>query len=271
MAHIDCSYFSMALQKNAHFIACIPSLLPDDYLEDHEDRYDDIDRKFPTLYLLHGSYGDCTDWDLRTSIERYCQDHQIAVIMPSGENSSYLNMKAGENYLGYIGEELVEFTRKMFPLSRERSETYIAGLSMGGYGAYRIGLEYPETFGKIASLSGALDMVLLHSGPKEAHFAKMPQNYLRAVYDAADSTSVAGTRDDLLTLLETRTQDGTVLPALYMSVGNEDFIKPANDSFYARAQELQVPVLYEHFPGVHSWDYWDAHIIDVLNWIDPRE
>lgn len=266
MAHFDCSYYSDCLKKNAHFIAFVPSVSPDDLLEDRTEKWKDIDQKFPTLYLLHGSYGGASDWDLRTSIERYAQDRGVAVIMPSGENSDYVTMKAGEDYLTYVGRELVEFTRKIFPLSRERKKTFIAGLSMGGYGSFRVGLEYPETFGKIASLSGALDMVLPNTGTKEAHFQKMPKNYMRAIF-GNDNVSFKGTRDDLLTLIETLHEEKADLPELYMSVGNEDFIKPANDSFYQKTVGLGISVKYEHFEGTHSWEYWDSHILEAMNWL----
>ncbi|MDD6661624.1 MAG: alpha/beta hydrolase family protein [Lachnospiraceae bacterium] len=264
MAHIDCSFYSPSLKKNAHVIVFLPSMSADDYLENREVHYYDKDKKYPVLYLLHGSYGDCLDWSLRTGIERYAQDKQIAVVMPSGENSSYVNMAHGEAYQTYIGKELPEFMVKMFPVSEAREDTYIAGLSMGGYGAYRIGLEYPETFGYIAALSGAMDMPgLLCSNV--AHAQKMPANYKAAVY--RDHHNMAGTRDDLPTLLKEQLEAGVTLPKLYMTCGTEDFIYPSNEAFYGKACELGVQVTYEKFPGVHGWDYWDAHIKDVLKWL----
>lgn len=264
MAHIDCSFYSPSLKKNAHVIVFLPSTSADDYLEGREINYYKEETLFPTLYLLHGSYGDCLDWSLRTGIERYAQDKGIAVVMPSGENSSYVNMAHGENYLDYIGKELPEFMRKLFPLSRKREETYIAGLSMGGYGAYRIGLEFPETFGYIAALSGGMDMQALQNST-EAHAKKMPANYKVAVFP--DFGKIDGTRDDLLTLLKTRLEEGVELPKLYMTCGTEDFIFPTNETFYNGAEAMGVEVTYEKFPGIHDWDFWDSHIKDVLKWL----
>lgn len=266
MAHLDCSFYSSALQKNAHVVAFIPSISADDYLEGRKVDYTMPGRVWPTLYLLHGSYGDCMDWSLRTGIERYAQEKGVAVIMPSGENSNYVTMQRGEDYLHYVGQELVEFTRKLFPLSTKREYTYIAGLSMGGYGAFRVGLEYPATFGAAASLSGALDMVLLQAaGNSEAHMSKMPRNYRRAVF--RDPAALQGTRDDLTALLVQQLAAGATLPNLYMSCGTEDFILPANESFYRAATAQGVTPTYETFAGVHNWDYWDAHIKDVLRWL----
>lgn len=264
MAHIDCSFYSPSLKKNAHVIVFIPSMSADDFLEDREVHYYEEGKKYPVLYLLHGSYGDCLDWCLRTGIERYAQDKGIAVVMPSGENSSYVNMAHGEAYMTYIGKELPEFMKKIFPISCKREETYIAGLSMGGYGAYRIGLEYPETFGYIASLSGGLDMPALQESD-EAHAKKMPANYKAAVF--SDFRNIRGTRDDLPVLLKDQIKSGVKIPKLYMNCGTEDFIYPANESFYQAASELGAEITYERFSGIHDWNFWDTHIKDVLNWL----
>lgn len=264
MAHIDCSFYSPSLKKNAHVIVFIPSMSADDFLEDREVHYYEEGKRYPVLYLLHGSYGDCMDWSLRTGIERYAQEKGIAVVMPSGENSSYVNMAHGEAYMSYIGKELPEFMEKVFPISCRKEETYIAGLSMGGYGAYRIGLEFPETFGYIASLSGGLDMPVLQES-NEAHAKKMPANYKAAVF--SDFRKMRGTRDDLPVLLKMQIESGVKIPRLYMNCGTEDFIYPANESFYQAANELGVEITYERFTGIHNWDFWDAHIKDVLNWL----
>ncbi len=264
MAHIDCSFYSGSLLKNVHVIVFLPSVSADDYLEDRETHYFDAQTRFPTLYLLHGSYGDCMDWCLRTGIERYAQDKGVAVVMPSGENSSYINMAHGERYLDYIGRELPEFMTRMFPLSKDREKTYIAGLSMGGYGAYRIGLAFPETFGYIAALSGALDMAaLMNSGAP--HVAKMPASYTRAVHD--DVAAIPGSENDLLVQLKRVRDEGKPLPKMYMTCGTEDFIFPSNESFHAQARAMGFDIAYEKYPGVHGWDFWDAHIQDVLRWL----
>lgn len=265
MAHIDCSFYSTSLKKNAHVIVFLPSVSADDYLEGRNTDYYEEDKAFPTLYLLHGSYGDCTDWSLRTSVERYAQEKGLAVVMPSGENSCYTAMAMGEDYLTYIGQELPAFTRKLFPLSRSRAQTYIAGLSMGGYGAYRVGLAFPETFGSIASLSGALDMQALQAGT-ESHTQKMDPHYKKAIFE--DSSRINGTQNDLVYLLRGQIDGGGPLPALYMNCGTEDFILAANESFYAAATALGAKIRYEKFPGAHDWTFWDAHIQNVLQWLN---
>ena len=120
----------------------------------------ETEKQYKTLYLLHGIFGNYTDWIAGTDILRLAQARDLAVVMPSGENGFYLDQpEQGRNYATFIGEELVEITRKMFPLSRKREDTFIGGLSMGGYGAIRNGLKYSDTFGRILGFSSALHIL----------------------------------------------------------------------------------------------------------------
>lgn len=263
MAHFQCSFYSPALEKNAVVQVILPTTTADDYLYDSGFDYCQADTGYQALYLLHGSYGDCTDWLRRTSVERYAEAHKLAVIMPSAENSSYVNMARGERYLEYIGEELPRFLSTMFPLSGKREHTFIAGLSMGGYGAFRVAFAYPATFGCAASISGGLDMRALQRGD-EAHIAKMPLNYRKAIYP--DPQNVPE-EHDLVLLLKALVDKGTELPALYMCCGTEDFLLPVNDAFFEKAEAMGVPITYQTHPGVHDWNYWDAHIQDVIRWL----
>lgn len=262
MAHIQMNFYSQTLQKNANVIVFLPTQDADDYLFGSGNAKYDPAKKYQTLYLLHGSYGDCTDWSRLASVERYAQAHCLAVIMPSAENSAYLNMDMGEPYLDYIGRELPEFLQAMFPLSARREDNFIAGLSMGGYGCMRIGLEFPERYAAIASLSGGVEMQMLrtHGGP---HMEKMDKNYQAAVYGEG---SLDGTRGDLVYLLKENLSLGKPIPKLYMCIGTEDFLYPANETFYSKVKGL-AEIKYEKFSGVHDWVFWDGHIQDVMNWL----
>ena len=116
----------------------------------------DVDVTYPVLYLLHGMSDDHTIWSRRTSIERYADEHGIAVVMPTTELGWYTNMKHGRKWRTYIGEELPAVCHDFFPrISQKREDTYIAGLSMGGYGAYALAMTYPEQYNAAAGLSGA--------------------------------------------------------------------------------------------------------------------
>ena len=263
MAHIQCSFYSPTLQKNADVQVILPTTTADDYLYEGGIDYNRENGVYQTLYLLHGSYGDCTDWMRNTSIARYAEEHKVAVVMPSAENSCYAAMAHGENYLAYIGEELPRFMTAMFPLSKKRENTFVAGLSMGGYGAFRIAFAYPETFGFAGSISGGLDMRELNRGT-EAHVTKMPPNYRKAVFNDPQNIS---DDNDLLYILKGLVDKNTALPQLYMCCGTEDFILPTNDAFHKGAAALGVTIPYDKHKGAHNWPYWDEHVQDVLNWL----
>jgi putative tributyrin esterase len=110
------------------------------------------------LYLLHGHSDDCTAWQRWTSIERYVEELNLAVIMPDAHLSFYTDMAHGGRYWTFISQELPALAQRIFPLSTDRADTFVAGLSMGGYGAFKLALAYPERFAAAASLSGALDI-----------------------------------------------------------------------------------------------------------------
>ena len=142
-------------------------------------------KPYKTLYLLHGVLGNYTDWLHGTRIQRWAEENDLAVVMPSGDNAFYVDQPWNCNYYSkFIGEELVNFTRKSFPLSHNREDTYIAGLSMGGYGALHNGLKYHETFGYIAGLSAALVVnESMLTRPQEHMILLNPRLMPRAVSD----------------------------------------------------------------------------------------
>ena len=264
MAHIDCSFYSEALLRNVHVTVFLPTVSADDMMGGGKTDYLDPAARFPYMILMHGMYGDCLDWALKSRVEDYAQEKGIALIMPSAENSFYMNMKHAEKFLLYVGEELPVFMEKMFPLSKKREDHTAAGLSMGGYGAFRVGMAYPERFGQIASLSGALRPHLFF-GSDALHIRFLPRSYLRALTD--DAHEIEGTDDDLLHLAGRLKDEGIEAPRMYMTVGTEDFIFPMNEQFFSKMTELGYDITYEKYPGEHNWDFWDTHIRDVLRWL----
>ena len=109
------------------------------------------------LYLLHGYSDDHSIWMRRTSVERYAAAHNLAVIMPAVNHSFYNNEVHGERYWDYVSDELPTAMHRFFKLSEKPEDTFVAGLSMGGYGAMKLALTFPERYAAAASFSGALD------------------------------------------------------------------------------------------------------------------
>ena len=152
MALMEVNFFSKALMRPV----TMNVILPVDKVFFGEETEEE-NKPFKTLYLLHGVMGNYTDWVTGTCIKRWAEEKNLAVVMPSGANMFYMDHpNANENYSEFIGKELVKITRRMFPLSHKKEDTFIAGLSMGGYGAIRNGLKYHDTFGYIIGLSSAL-------------------------------------------------------------------------------------------------------------------
>jgi putative tributyrin esterase len=218
-----------------------------------------------TLYLLHGILGNYTDWVSGTRIQRWAEEKNLAVVMPSGDNSFYIDQPASGNFYGeFIGKELVDITRMMFPLSHKREDTFIAGLSMGGYGAIRNGLKYHETFGCAAGLSSALILEQLFDGS------------LRSV---ANEASAFGNLNEAIisdknpkvlvkTIKEKMQQDPNVnFPKMYMACGTEDSLINSNQNLRNFLLENGVDLTYEEGPGRHDWEFWDTYIKKVIDWL----
>ena len=194
---------------------------------------------YPTLYLLHGMSDDQTIWQRRTSIERYASEKGLAVVMPTTHLAWYTDTQYGMRYWTYISQELPEICRSFFKgMSTRREDTFAAGLSMGGYGAFKLGLRASETFSAVASLSGGLDV-----------------------------TGLGGSENDLFYLAEKLKESGKPLPKMYQWCGTEDFLYEDNLKMRDHLRKLGYDLTYEESPGDHQWKYWDEKIQTVINWL----
>lgn len=225
-------------------------------------------KPYKTLYLLHGVLGSNNDWLYGTRIQRWAEERDLAVVLCSGENSFYVNHHLGCNMYGdFIGRELVEFTRKTFPLSHNRKDTYIGGLSMGGYGAIRNGLKYNETFGAIVALSSALivndDLPVI---PENAMFFIDKAEYK---YNCFGTDLTAAVKSDLnpKNLVETLLKDNIEIPKIYMACGNQDSLLPVNQDFADFLEQHNIEHTFVIGDGNHEWDFWDTYILKALEWL----
>jgi putative tributyrin esterase len=211
----------------------------------------------PVLYLLHGLSDDDTIWLRRTSIERYVAPLGLAVVMPQVHRSFYTDEAYGGKYWTFVSEELPGLVGRFFRVSQRREDTFVAGLSMGGYGALKLALRQPERFAAAASLSGALDVVALsrRSRPED------PTLWKRVL----GGRVAGGSEHDLFALV--RRADAARLPALHVSCGTEDELLASNTRFVAACGSAGVPLTTSFGPGEHDWAYWDDRIQDVLAWL----
>ena len=260
MAIIEVNFISKCLMRTVTFNAIIPV---DKFCPQAENAEQ---KPLKTLYLLHGIFGNYTDWVNGTRIQAWAEANDLAVIMPSGENRFYLDdEKSGELYGEFIGKELVEFTRKLFPLSDKREDTFIAGLSMGGYGAIRNGLKYAENFGCVIGLSAALVHDTWKDADNSAPIFTFRRNYYEAIFGEYDK--VKGSDKDPKALLLKLKEEGRPVPKMYLCCGTEDGLVTANRDFRDFLNENGVDLTYVEGPGKHDWVFWDTYIKKVLDWL----
>lgn len=224
------------------------------------------DKPFKTLYLLHGVFGNYTDWISGTNLLRWAEENDLAVVMPSGDNMFYVDQPEAHNLYGeFVGEELVEITRKMFPLSHKREDTFIAGLSMGGYGAIRNGLKYHETFGAIAGLSPALIVDDMDKRTDDTFFFLESRSYAQSCF--GDLSKLVNSDKNPKWLAKKLVEEKVEVPKIYLACGQQDMLLSNTAGFRDYLTKLGIAVMYEEGPGGHDWDFWNTYIKKVLGWL----
>ncbi|MEZ4771516.1 MAG: alpha/beta hydrolase family protein, partial [Caldilineales bacterium] len=214
-------------------------------------------KSYPVLYLLHGQVDDQTVWTRQTSIERYVQPLGLAVVMPAVQRGWYTDMASGPGYFTFVADELPALVKGMFPISSRRKDTFVAGLSMGGYGAFKLALAHPERYAAAASLSGALDVVALLPTLDKAE-----RKEWQAIF--GNLKKVAGSDNDLTYLARQLARRRTRRPQLFQCCGTEDFLYDLNVSYRDLLKSLRIKLTYEDGAGEHDWSYWDRTIQRVL-------
>lgn len=260
MAFFHMKYFSPMLCFGTDLNIFIPTPNSDEILNHKDSSYFHADVKFPVLYVLHGAFGDYSDWIRLTGIERYAQDYKIALVMASVDNSFYQDMYKGSNYFTYMTEEVPQYVERLFPVSTSRENTFIAGLSMGGYGALHIAFAKPEKYSAAISLSGAIDIV---------EEIKDTQDFAPFRWESIfkDPNSVKDSDADIFYQIKKLKKENKPLPKVFQSCGTEDFLYKMNKNGFQKMKDLGVDVTYEEMPGIHDWDYWDAGIRRALSWL----
>lgn len=231
MALLHINFLSAALQKQTAMYVVLPETEP----------------PYRVVYQLHGLSDDYTIWLRRTSIERYADRFKLMIVMPDGGRGFYTDMKSETgNYEQHI-LETVRFIDRTFQTDARPGGRAIGGLSMGGYGAMKLGLKFPQIFGSVASHSGVLDV---RNTYQNSFWPELKAIYGDAVLPDDDCMSLA-------------TRPGKK-PALYFDCGTEDFLLQQNRDFHQLLTKLRVRHTYHEYAGAHSWEYWDAHVTGAL-------
>src|SRR3954468_8338250 len=229
MAMIRCDFAAETLELDTSMTVILP-----------EDR--SADRPPPVLYLLHGLTDDHTAWTRWTSIERYATAKGLAVVMPQAHRSFYADEAYGMRFWEFLSEELPTVVGQFFRVSNEREDTFVAGLSMGGYGAMKWALRQPERVAAAATLSGALDLAYIQRFDLRPHMRALTRRVLAG-------RSVQNSDEDLLHPLAPADPAG--LPRLMLRCGTEDHLVAQNERFVAACAAHRIPLDAGFGPGAH--------------------
>lgn len=250
MARFVCNMISYTLQRTVDLTVIVPSTTIPEALGINKDgkcATHVVKEPYPVLYLLHGRGNNHADWGSYTNIELFAEERNMAVAMISGENKAYRDVPEGDRYFEFLQKEVPEFVTNYFPITKDPVHSYIAGLSMGGYGALLHGLTYPERFAAIGAFSAAV----LSGGKKE-------------VERLSDGPM------DVRYLVRTAREQGKQIPPVYLACGEDDFAYPRNCELHALMKEQGFDVTWDSLPGYqHEWRFWNIQIEKLLDWL-PR-
>lgn len=236
----------------------ISVILPSDNLHFLQDREEIVPQPYKTLYLLHGLYGSDDIFLANTSIQKFAEDYGIAIVISCGENSFYVDHEKSHRFYGeYVGQELLDITRNIFPLSDKREDTYIAGFSMGGYGAIRNGLKYSQNFSKIGMISAALITEDIVNYTDDSNVLRS-RDFYESIF--GDLDNIKNSDKDPKYLIENCEN----IPDIYMACGDNDFLLEKNVDFYEYLKSKNIDAEFIQAPGEHTWEFCDKYIKEFI-------
>lgn len=251
MATFDISFNSACLIRPVSFRMHIPN-----------DASDSDMSTMKTVFLLHGYTGGMGSWVPEYLMQKY----NFAVVTLNGENAFYLDGAAtGSKYCTYVGEELLNYIRKTFGLAKSAEDTYIMGMSMGGFGSIHTALTYPESFGKVGAMSSAL---IVHNidGMKPGTADGMA-NYEYYTQCFGDLNNVVSSVNNPETLIKNLISAGKKLPEMYLCCGTEDFLIEENRAFNKFLCDNKVDHIYIESKGSHDMVFWDEYTLKIIDWM----
>lgn len=250
MATFNIEFYSSSLNRPVSFKAIIPN--------DPNLTFGGIDTtdmsSMKTIFLLHGYTGGAGNWIPEYLIDKY----KFAVIMPNGENGFWIDgISSGHAYGTFLTIELVDYVRKTFGLAKSSENTYIMGMSMGGFGSIRAAYNCPDRFSKIVALSPAYIVHQIAGMEPGSRDGMANYEYYRECF--GDLTKVEESRNNPEVLIDELIANGTPLPKLYMAIGTEDFLLDNTRGFEAFLKSRNIDHVYMESKGGHDMEFWDEY------------
>lgn len=258
MAYFKINLYMNAVKRYTTFDMFIPNEVKDD-MPKKETVY--TKRSTKTLFLLHGYTGNASNYVPEEMAEKY----NFAIVMPTGENSFYLDGLSSDRQFQTMIKELVLYVRKTFYLAMCAEDTFICGMSMGGYGALHTAFAYPEMFSKAGAMSSAL---VIHD------IAQMKENecndirnyeYYREIF--GDIKSIENSHFNPEYQVIQLQKSGTAIPDIYMCCGLEDMLLEKNREFHNFLTEHNVKHVYKESTGNHEMRFWNEYVIKIVEWM----
>lgn len=246
MAHLNIEFYSQSLIRPVSFKMYIPN--------DPREGSGNTSKPMKTLFLLHGYTGASENW----VPEELSQKYNFAVVCPSGENGFWIDgQSTGHAFGTFLTIELVDYVRKTFGLAMTPEDTYIMGLSMGGYGSLRAALACPDRFSKAIILSPA---IIIHELPSiKPGMDNGVANYAYYAECFGDLNNVLTSRHNPEVLIDELLANGTKIPELYIAIGTEDFLLENTRTFHRFLEDRKVEHTYIESAGNHNMDFWSEY------------
>jgi len=225
--------YSHALESSATYAA----LLPDPELVGPGP--------YPVLVQLHGYYDNYTAWLYKSNLMRHMERLPLIVVLPSSENYWWCDYHPRARYEKFVAFDLWKHVNDTFPTRKDRWA--IGGLSMGGFGALRLGLKYPNKYASIF-----------------AHSSVIPSEERLADWDEPLSQPLQVDLNCYRHAEKLAKMDPTQWPRLSFDCGVDDHLIEDNRAFHKYLAALKVPHTYQEHPGAHTWEYWDLHVQTAL-------
>lgn len=257
MANFDVQTWSECLKRNVSFRV----VLPNDCDGSNNPQYD---RPTKLLVLLHGYCGQGADWLWNCPVNDLAVKYNVCMVMPCGENSFYTDgVATGRQYGTFVGEEIPKYIQRTFGLSTAKEDTFVAGYSMGGYGAFHTALQFPERFGGLIALSSALLTYHLDMVPVDGN-GVANREYYELMF--GDLQKARNGKDDPETMVKALQDTGKEIPGIYFACGTEDFLRQPNQQMAKFLQDNNIPHTYEEGTGEHNFQFWNPYLERGIKW-----
>lgn len=269
MAKFTTNFMSEALK----YPISLDVILPADKMVVRSWPTPEKNRPYKTLYVLEGVLGNSSGPVNYSRIMPLAEDYNLAVVIVGGENMWWSNTVAtGQKYADMVVRDVVNFTRRVFNLSRKREDTYIGGFSMGGHGAFVLGLGNPDIFSRIIALNSALNKnAVIDSSNEKTWDLFKKDNYL-AMFNLKNTKDYENSRDDYEFLAKEIIEKKKPMPEIFMACGTSDVLMPANIELRDYLKNLGFQVHWAEFEGGHNYYSFDIGMeMAISSWLPTED